>query len=115
MCSRIYLNGDGTGNGTHISLFFIVMKGVNDLLLSWPFKQKVTMTLLDQGTDRRHLSDTFCPDPSSPSFKEPTSDMNIPYGRPMFVAQTVVDNISYIKEDTLFIRINVDTGGLDNF
>lgn len=41
MCLRIYLNGDGTGRGTHLSLFFVVMKGPNDALLRWPFNQKV--------------------------------------------------------------------------
>lgn len=27
MCARIYLNGDGIGKGTHISIFFVVMRG----------------------------------------------------------------------------------------
>ncbi|MEQ2197223.1 hypothetical protein XENOCAPTIV_025934, partial [Xenoophorus captivus] len=41
MCARVYLNGDGMGKGTHLSLFFVVMKGEYDALLPWPFKQKV--------------------------------------------------------------------------
>ncbi|XP_061622374.1 TNF receptor-associated factor 2-like isoform X7 [Phyllopteryx taeniolatus] len=40
MCLRIYLNGDGTGRGTHLSLFFVVMRGHSDALLKWPFNQK---------------------------------------------------------------------------
>uniref|UniRef100_A0A674MGP9 TNF receptor-associated factor n=1 Tax=Takifugu rubripes TaxID=31033 RepID=A0A674MGP9_TAKRU len=44
MCLRIYLNGDGTGRGTHLSLFFVVMRGHSDALLKWPFNQKVTLT-----------------------------------------------------------------------
>uniref|UniRef100_H2XQ78 TNF receptor-associated factor 3-like n=1 Tax=Ciona intestinalis TaxID=7719 RepID=H2XQ78_CIOIN len=85
MCARVYLNGDGMGKGTHMSLFFVVMKGEYDALLTWPFRQKVTLMLLDQGMDRRHLSDTFRPDPTSSSFKKPTSDMNIASGCPLFV------------------------------
>ncbi len=27
MCAKIYLNGDGFGKGTHLSLFFVVMRG----------------------------------------------------------------------------------------
>lgn len=42
MCLRIYLNGDGTGRGTHLSLFFVVMRGHSDALLKWPFNQKVS-------------------------------------------------------------------------
>lgn len=41
MCLRLYLNGDGTGRGTHLSLFFVVMRGRCDALLKWPFSQKV--------------------------------------------------------------------------
>ncbi|XP_033095385.1 TNF receptor-associated factor 3-like, partial [Anneissia japonica] len=40
MCARIYLNGDGMGKGTHVSMFFVVMKGDYDALLKWPFDQK---------------------------------------------------------------------------
>ena len=41
MCLRAYLNGDGTGRGTHLSLFFVLMRGPHDALLRWPFNQKV--------------------------------------------------------------------------
>ncbi|XP_019733384.1 TNF receptor-associated factor 3 isoform X2 [Hippocampus comes] len=44
MCARVYLNGDGMGKGTHLSLFFVVMRGEYDALLPWPFKQKVLPT-----------------------------------------------------------------------
>ena len=27
MCAKIYMNGNGIGKGTHLSLFFVVMKG----------------------------------------------------------------------------------------
>ena len=33
MCARLYLNGDGMGRGTHLSLFFVVMRGEFDALL----------------------------------------------------------------------------------
>nr|XP_026693566.1 TNF receptor-associated factor 3-like isoform X1 [Ciona intestinalis]XP_026693567.1 TNF receptor-associated factor 3-like isoform X1 [Ciona intestinalis] len=115
MCARVYLNGDGMGKGTHMSLFFVVMKGEYDALLPWPFRQKVTLMLLDQGMDRRHLSDTFRPDPTSSSFKKPTSDMNIASGCPLFVAHNVIEDSSYVKEDTIFLRIHVDTSDLENF
>uniref|UniRef100_A0AAY4BJE9 TNF receptor-associated factor n=1 Tax=Denticeps clupeoides TaxID=299321 RepID=A0AAY4BJE9_9TELE len=70
MCLRIYLNGDGTGRGTHLSLFFVVMRGHSDALLKWPFNQKVTLMLLDQN-NREHIIDAFRPDISSSSFQRP--------------------------------------------
>lgn len=47
MCLRIYLNGDGTGRGSHLSLFFVVMRGHSDALLKWPFNQKVKHMFTD--------------------------------------------------------------------
>ena len=108
MCARVYLNGDGMGKGTHLSLFFVVMRGDYDNLLEWPFKHKVTMTLLDQETGQRHLSDTFRPDPNSSSFRKPTSDMNIASGCPLFVAHSVLETTTYLQDDTLFIKMEID-------
>lgn len=44
MYSYHILSGDGNGKNTHISLFFVVMKGDFDGLLPWPFQQKVVDT-----------------------------------------------------------------------
>ncbi|KAM4625360.1 TNF receptor-associated factor 3 isoform 2-T2 [Polymixia lowei] len=112
MCARVYLNGDGMGKGTHLSLFFVVMRGEYDALLPWPFKQKVTLMLMDQGPTRKHLGDAFKPDPNSSSFRRPVAEMNIASGCPLFVAQPVLENGSYIKDDTIFIKVTVDTSDL---
>ncbi|XP_041070708.1 TNF receptor-associated factor 3 isoform X2 [Carcharodon carcharias] len=112
MCARVYLNGDGMGKGTHLSLFFVVMRGEYDALLPWPFKQKVTLMLLDQAPANRHLGDAFKPDPNSSSFKKPVGEMNIASGCPLFVAQTVLESGTYIKDDTIFIKVVVDTSDL---
>uniref|UniRef100_A0A8C6XGE7 TNF receptor-associated factor n=1 Tax=Naja naja TaxID=35670 RepID=A0A8C6XGE7_NAJNA len=75
MCLRIYLNGDGTGRGTHLSLFFVVMKGPNDSLLRWPFNQKVGGPVGHEGREGRGRWAVLgfwslrqgCPNPSAPS------------------------------------------------
>ncbi|KAM4541863.1 TNF receptor-associated factor 3 [Odontesthes bonariensis] len=112
MCARVYLNGDGMGKGTHLSLFFVVMRGEYDALLPWPFKQKVTLMLMDQGPSRKHLGDAFKPDPNSSSFRRPAAEMNIASGCPLFVSQSVLETGSYIKDDTIFIKVTVDTSDL---
>uniref|UniRef100_H2MYY6 TNF receptor-associated factor n=1 Tax=Oryzias latipes TaxID=8090 RepID=H2MYY6_ORYLA len=112
MCARVYLNGDGMGKGTHLSLFFVVMRGEYDALLPWPFKQKVTLMLMDQGPSRKHLGDAFKPDPSSSSFRRPVAEMNIASGCPLFVSQSVLESGTYIKDDTIFIKVTVDTSDL---
>ena len=114
MCARVYLNGDGTGKGTHMSFFFALMKGDYDSLLPWPFKQKVTLMLLDQVSGEKVLADSFKPDPNSSSFFKPTKEMNVASGCPTFVSQSVLEGnrSPYIKDDILFLKVMVDTSDL---
>ncbi|XP_075573285.1 TNF receptor-associated factor 2 isoform X2 [Pelecanus crispus] len=112
MCLRVYLNGDGTGRGTHLSLFFVVMKGPNDALLRWPFNQKVTLMLLDQN-NREHIIDAFRPDVTSSSFQRPITEMNIASGCPLFCPVSVMEaKNSYVRDDAIFIKAIVDLTGL---
>ncbi|KAK6470958.1 TNF receptor-associated factor 2-like isoform X1 [Huso huso] len=112
MCMRIYLNGDGTGRGSHLSLFFVVMRGQSDALLKWPFNQKVTLMLLDQN-NREHIIDAFRPDVTSSSFQRPVSEMNIASGCPLFCPLLRLDaKNSYIRDDTIFIKAIVDLTSL---
>ncbi|XP_075451815.1 TNF receptor-associated factor 5 isoform X2 [Ascaphus truei] len=116
LCARAYLNGDGSGKGAYLSLYFVVMKGEFDSLLSWPFKQKVTLMLLDQSGKKNHIVDVFKADPHSSSFKRPEGDMNIASGCPRFVSHSQLENPKsgcYIKDDTLFIKVAVDLTDLE--
>ena len=108
MCIRIYLNGDGMGHKTHLSLFFVLMKGEYDPLLKWPFDHKVSLILVDQ-KQRRHIVQTFKPTPESSSFQRPVTDMNVASGCPQFCKVSYLDDESYIKDDALFIKCIVDT------
>ncbi len=111
MCARLYLNGDGMGRGTHISIFFVIMRGQYDALLRWPFRQKVTFMLLDQD-NVEHVIDAFRPDPSSSSFQRPRRETNIASGCPMFCSLTELNNHAYVRDDTMFLKIIVDTSDL---
>ncbi|XP_075690705.1 TNF receptor-associated factor 1 isoform X2 [Rhinoderma darwinii] len=106
---RVYLNGDGAGKGTHISLFFTVMRGEYDVLLPWPFKHKVTFMLLDQ-SNREHVIDAFRPDTTSISFQKPAADMNIASGCPLFCPLSKLHAIrnNYVVDETMFIRCIID-------
>ena len=112
MCGLVYLNGDGMGKGTHLSLFFSLMRGEYDALLEWPFRQTVTLSLLDQSPGRRDLSHTIRPDPTSSSFRRPSTEMNIAFGCPMFISNNDLRNSRFLKDDTLYIKIVVDTADL---
>ena len=101
------------GKGKYVSLFFVIMRSQYDALLPWPFKQKVTLMLLDQATTGEHVVDAFRPDSNSSSFKRPVSEMNIASGCPLFVPLNLLKTKhTYVKDDTAFVKIIVDTQGL---
>ncbi|XP_046855636.1 TNF receptor-associated factor 3-like [Xenia sp. Carnegie-2017] len=107
MCAKICMNGDDPKQETHLSLFFVVMKGDYDALQTWPFQKKITMMLIDQGNGD-HMIDAFHSDPQSSSFQRPKSDMNIASGSPFFMPLESLKNRQYIKDDTLFIKLIVN-------
>ena len=113
LCARLYPNGDGIGRGTHLSLFIVVMKGEFDSLLPWPFRQKVTLSMLNQNRTGVHVVETFRPDPASSSFQRPEQEMNIASGCPLFFPIANLSNASYLRDDTLFFKLQIDTTGLD--
>ena len=96
MCGRIYLNGDGIGRGTLISLFFVVMRGQYDAMLRWPFRQKVTFILLDQD-HVEHVTDAIRLDPCSSSFHRPQRETNIASGCPTFCPLSELNNHAYVN------------------
>ena len=92
-------------------MFFVVMRGEYDALLPWPFRQKVHFRVIDQDKIR-DAHDAFHPDPTSSSFIRPTSDMNIASGWPVFISHKDLRQGGYIRNDTVFIKITVETIGL---
>ena len=111
MCIRAYLNGDGSGEGTHLSIFFVLLKGEYDSLLPWPFEHIISLILVDQD-QKRHLVQTFKPNIQSDSFKRPKSDMNVASGCPEFAELSILDDTSYVKNDAIYIKAVVDTSNI---
>ena len=112
MCTRVYLNGDGIGKGTHISVFFVLMKSEHDNLLQWPFKQSVRFTLINQVNQSASITEAFAPDLKSPSFQQPENEMNIASGFPKFAKQSVLQDENFTKGNTIYIKAQVDLAGL---
>ena len=107
---RLYLYGDGNARRTHMSVYFVLMRGEHDAILKFPFNFKVTFCLYDQGSQHRHIVDSFRPDIKSNSFQRPRSDMNIASGIPKFVPLAMIqqDNNPFINDDTMFIKVMID-------
>ena len=108
-CARLYLNGDGMGKGTHVSLFFVLMKSEFDNLLPWPFSKTVTFTLLNQDNSEKNVKESFNADVKSSSFKRPIKHMNIAFGCRFFVTQEKLKEPGngFIKDGCFYLDIKV--------
>jgi len=112
MCIRTYLNGDGIGKGTHVSLFFVLMRSEHDNLLNWPFKQLVRFTLINQKNPAASITEAFVPDLHSPSFKKPEADMNVASGFPKFARQSILQDENFTQDNVIYIKCQVNLSGL---
>ena len=56
ICITVHANGDGSGSGTHVSVFAYLLEGAYDAGLSWPFMGSVTFTLLNKLAGDNHHS-----------------------------------------------------------
>ena len=54
MCLRVAANGQGDGEGTHVSVYVHLMRGKHDDHLQWPFRGVITIRLLNQKRDEQH-------------------------------------------------------------
>ena len=54
MCLKVYPAGDGTGKGTHVSIYSFLMKGDYDDELNWPFTADVVVDILNWRGDSNH-------------------------------------------------------------
>ena len=101
------------GGENYLSIFIAIMAGDYDAILPWPFVHKVTFTMMDQNSEfekRKHLSYTVKPYASVENkaiLDRPLSEKNASFGAKHFCDMKSLKQ--YIKDDTLFIKCNIDT------
>lgn len=107
--ASLFLNGNGAGEGTHISLYIKILPGEFDALLRWPFAHSVAFTLFDQSEKACNIVESFVPDPTWENFQRPSKEPDsLGFGFPRFVSHETLKKRSFLRDDTLFIRVKVD-------
>jgi len=108
-----YANGLGDGQDTHLSIFFHILKGEYDAILSWPFCKKVIFTLVDQQddpNDRKNITYSLTPNDHE-GLKEcimrPSKGELLGFGFSEFVSHDKLKERRYIVDDTMFIQVEV--------
>lgn len=105
--------GDGKGRGKYMSIFFCILRGTHDSLLQWPFSSRITFTLMDQSDEAevKDIAAQFEPHPAKeniPFLGRPTAMRNPSLGLPRFAPLTDLWGGRYVKDDVIFIKIEVD-------
>ena len=55
ICLRVDASGTESGAGKYVSVYVHLMKGDHDKTLKWPFQGVITVQLLNQKMDQRHV------------------------------------------------------------
>ena len=106
MCVRIDANGDGDGEGTHVSIFTKLLEGCYDNQLHWPFLGTVIVKLLNQLGDYNHhqrnitygVADNMRVGSSRGYHKF------VPHSS---LGHNPATNTQYLLDDTLYFRVSV--------
>lgn len=100
--------------GKYVSLFICICRGDYDSLLVWPFSHRVTFTLLDQCDDvsnRRHIVYSVKPNTckeNKPFLGRPITERNASFGAQKFTDVDTLTTQEYVKDDTMFIKVDID-------
>ncbi|TMS07727.1 TNF receptor-associated factor 4 [Larimichthys crocea] len=113
-----FLNGNGSGEGSHLSVYIRVLPGEYDSLLEWPFSYKVTFSIMDQSdpslSKPQHITETFNPDPNWKNFQKPCSSRNsldestLGFGYPKFISHEEIKKRNYIRDNCIFIKASIE-------
>lgn len=112
--ASMFLNGNGPGEGTHMSVYIKVLPGDYDALLKWPFAHSITFTLFEQGVQSGNggqggVAESFVPDPSWTNFQRPSHEPDsLGFGFPRFISHELLGRRAFVKENTVFLRVKVD-------
>ncbi|XP_076362935.1 TNF receptor-associated factor 4-like isoform X3 [Tachypleus tridentatus] len=111
LMATLFLNGNGAGEGSHASVYIKILPGEYDSLLTWPFSHTVSFTLYDQVVSQEkpcHVVESFDPDPSWKNFQRPSKEPNsLGFGFSRFVSHENLTKQSYVRDNTIFIKVQV--------
>ena len=114
-----YPNGIASGFGTHFSIYLTILKGEYDAILEWPFNKRVFFTMLDQNEnvkEQLHRTEELICDRGSSSFTRPASETGNPgWGFPRFIAIDRLMPGNLIKDDCIFLQIEIEPSNENDY
>ena len=109
MSIRLYPNGAGDYEGTHVSVFTELIEGCYDNQLHWPFLGTVTVELLNQLGDYNHHRVVLVHD-ASDNISVCSNKYDFTFLPHSSLGHNPVTNTQYLLDDTLYFRVSVTVG-----
>ena len=110
---QVYPNGNGTGRGSHLSVYAQLMRGEYDNKLEWPFEGGIRVELLNWREDKNHHSNVSDFNRrTNPKVVSRLTDRETATGRgsQQFISHTDLvstTNTEYLSDDYLKLRVGV--------
>ena len=111
LCLKMYANGDGSGKGSHLSIFGFIMKGQHDDHLQWPFTGTIIIELLNWLEDKKHYKRTLTIDTNDKFNRVTEGKYGDNIGYPLFISHSSLTssttNTQYLYQDCIRVRVQV--------
>ena len=108
MALSVRANGTRAGKGTHVSVYASVLGGENDSKLKWPLLGKIICTLLNQLEDRHHHTGVINLT-TAHNGRVGSTWVQSQFIRHSALTYDPVKNTQYLKNDTLYFRMELET------
>ena len=111
MTLRVYPNGNGSSNGTHVSVYIHLMKGPNDDYLQFPINGLFSVQLMNWKKNTRHYQRPIEYDDDAPlECRESviTGEKAAGWGIDQFMSHNWLSSEGYLDEDKMCFRITFE-------
>ena len=108
LCLNVDANGDGSGEGSHLSIFAYIMKGQHDDRLQWPFTGTIIIELLNWLEDKGHYKKTLPIDTNDRFVRVTKGEYGKNTGYGQFISQSSLNsstNPQYLYQDCIRVRV----------
>ena len=107
-CLKVYANGYGSGEGSHLSIYAYIMKGQHDDRLQWPFTGTIIIELLNWLEDKEHYERTLSIGTNDDFARVTKGKYGKQLGYHQFISQSSLNsptNPQYLYQDCIHGRV----------
>lgn len=108
MCCKLHMGGCGSGLGTHLSVYLVLMKSEWAPMLDSPFTRKFAFTLINQDVHSNGIRMMMTPAVRYESSDRSEDETSVTVGGcSTFVEASQLDREGFVKYDVMYVHVEV--------